>query len=187
MVVKGHHFPNVTVVGVIAADSSLYLEDYRASERTFQLLTQVAGRAGREKSKGNVIIQTYNPDNFCIECSKEQDYEKFYNAEIMLRKQLKYPPFCDIIVIGISGTNENEVKNISNFIYNNISKQYKNNFSIYKPMPAPIDRIKNKFRWRIIMKCKLDNNIIDVVNYSLKDIKSSKVRVSIDVNPNSMI
>ena len=187
MVVKGHHFPNVTLVGVIAADSSLYLEDYRASERTFQLLTQVAGRAGREKSKGNVIIQTYNPDNFCIECSKEQDYEKFYNAEIMLRKQLKYPPFCDIIVIGISGTNENEVKNISNFIYNNISKQYKNNFSIYKPMPAPIDRIKNKFRWRIIMKCKLDNNIIDVVNYSLKDIKSSKVRVSIDVNPNSMI
>ena len=187
MVVKGHHFPNVTLVGVIAADSSLYLEDYRASERTFQLLTQVAGRAGREKSKGNVIIQTYNPDNFCIECSKEQDYEKFYNAEIMLRKQLKYPPCCDIIVIGISGTNENEVKNISNFIYNNISKQYKNNFSIYKPMPAPIDRIKNKFRWRIIMKCKLDNNIIDVVNYSLKDIKSSKVRVSIDVNPNSMI
>lgn len=187
MVVKGHHFPNVTLVGVIAADSSLYLEDYRASERTFQLLTQVAGRAGREKNKGKVIIQTYNPDNFCIECSKEQDYEKFYNAEIMLRKQLKYPPFCDIIVIGISSTNENEVKNVSNLIYSNISKQYKNNFSIYKPMPAPIDKIKNKFRWRIIMKCKLDNNIIDVVNYSLKDIKSSKVRISIDVNPNSMI
>lgn len=187
MVVKGHHFPNVTLVGVIAADSSLYLEDYRASERTFQLLTQVAGRAGREKNKGKVIIQTYNPDNFCIECSKEQDYEKFYNTEIMLRKQLKYPPFCDIIVIGISGTNENEVKNVSNLIYSNISKQYKNNFSIYKPLPAPIDRIKNKFRWRIIMKCKLDNNIIDVVNSSLSNIKSKNTRISIDVNPNSMI
>ena len=187
MVVKGHHFPNVTLVGVISADSSLYLEDYRASERTFQLLTQVAGRAGREKDKGKVIIQTYNPDNFCIECSKEQDYEKFYNAEIMLRKQLKYPPFCDIIIIGISGTNENEIKDVSKLIYNNVLKQKNNNFLVYKPLPAPIDKIKNKYRWRIIMKCKLDNNIINIVNYSLKDIKSSKVRISVDVNPNSMI
>lgn len=187
MVVKGHHFPNVTLVGVIAADSSLYIEDYRASERTFQLLTQVAGRAGREKNRGKVIIQTYNPDNFCIECAKEQDYEKLYNAEIVLRKQLKYPPFCDIIVIGISSTNENEIKTISNLIYNNISKKYNKNFSIYKPLPAPIDKIKNKYRWRIIMKCKLNNNIIDIINDSLKDINLSKVRISIDVNPNNMM
>ena len=187
MVVKGHHFPNVTLVGVIAADSSLYLEDYRANERTFQLLTQVAGRAGREKNKGKVIIQTYNPDNFCIECSKEQDYEKFYNAEIVLRKELKYPPFCDIIVIGISGANENQIKNVSNLIYSNIVKLYKNNFSIYKPLPAPIDKIKNKYRWRIIMKCKLDNNIIDTINSSLNNINTTKVRISIDVNPNNMM
>ncbi len=187
MVVKGHHFPNVTLVGVIAADSSLYLEDYRANERTFQLLTQVAGRAGREKNKGKVIIQTYNPDNFCIECSKEQDYEKFYNAEIVLRKELKYPPFCDIIVIGISGANENQIKNVSNLIYSNIVKLYKNNFSIYKPLPAPIDKIKNKYRWRIIMKCKLDNNIIDTINSSLNNINNTKVRISIDVNPNNMM
>ena len=105
----------------------------------------------------------------------------------MLIKQLKYPPFCDIIVIGISGTNENEIKNVSNLIYNNILKQNNNNFSVYKPLPAPIDKIKNKYRCRIIMKCKLDNNIINVVNYSLKDIKSSKVRISVDVNPNSMV
>ncbi len=187
MVVKGHHFPNVTLVGVIAADSSLYLEDYRANERTFQLLTQVAGRAGREKNKGKVIIQTYNPDNFCIECSKEQDYEKFYNAEIVLRKQLKYPPFCDIIVIGISGANENQIKNVSNLIYSNIAKLYKKNFAIYKPLPAPIDKIKNKYRWRIIMKCKLDNNIIDTINSSLNNINTTKVRISIDVNPNNMM
>src|SRR5699024_552157 len=104
MVVKGHHFPNVTLVGVIAADSSLNMDDFRANERTFQILTQVAGRAGREKEigKGKVIIQTYNPDNFSIECSKKQNYQLFYDTEIMIRKQLKYPPFCDIIVIGIS-------------------------------------------------------------------------------------
>ena len=99
MVVKGHHFPNVTLVGVIVADSSLNIDDYRAVERTFQTLVQVSGRAGREKDKGKVLIQTYNPDNYAIEFSKNQDYDMFYNAEIDLRKMLKYPPFCDIILI----------------------------------------------------------------------------------------
>ena len=97
------------MVGVIAADGSLNIDDFRANERTFQILTQVAGRAGREKEKGRVIIQTYNPDNFSIECAKKQDYKLFYNTEITLRKQLKYPPFCDIIVIGFTSTDENEV------------------------------------------------------------------------------
>ena len=101
MVVKGHHFPNVTLVGVISADSSLNLGDFRANERTFQTLTQVAGRAGRGEYEGRVIIQTYNPDNYAIEYSKMQDYNLFYNAEISLRKQLKYPPFCDIILVKI--------------------------------------------------------------------------------------
>ena len=110
MVVKGHHFPNVTLVGVITADSSLNIDDYRANERTFDILTQVAGRAGREKDKpGKVIIQTYNPDNFTIECSKEQNYKKFYETEILIRKQLIYPPFCDIIVIGFSGLEEDKI------------------------------------------------------------------------------
>ena len=109
MVVKGHHFPNVTLVGVIAADSSLNIEDFRANEKTLQILTQVAGRAGREKLEGKVIIQTYNPDSLAIEQAKIQDYKEFYNSEIGIRKQLKYPPFCDIIVIGFSGSKEQEV------------------------------------------------------------------------------
>ena len=117
MVVKGHHFPNVTLVGVIAADSSLNIDDYRANERTFQILTQVAGRAGREKIQGNVIIQTYNPDSFSIQCAKEQNYHKFYNTEIVLREQLKYPPFCDIIVIGFNGTDEKQIQEISQKTY----------------------------------------------------------------------
>ena len=123
MVVKGHHFPNVTLVGVIAADSSLYIEDYKASERTFQILTQVAGRAGREKLPGRVIIQTYNPENFAIECSKKQDYDKFYETEIELRKQLKYPPFCDIISIGLTDIDNNKIKNVSERLYKNIKNR----------------------------------------------------------------
>lgn len=110
MVVKGHHFPNVTLVGVIAADSSLNIDDYRANERTFQILTQVAGRAGRENLPGKVIIQSYNPDNFSIQCAKRQNYENFYETEIALRKQLKYPPFCDITVISFNSLQETEIR-----------------------------------------------------------------------------
>ena len=113
MVVKGHHFPNVTLVGVIAADSSLNIDDYRASERTFQILTQVAGRAGRGSEHGKVIIQTYNPSDFSIQCARKQNYEMFYETEIALRKQLKYPPICDIIVIGFNSSSETEIQETS--------------------------------------------------------------------------
>ena len=189
MVVKGHHFPNVTLVGVIAADSSLYIEDYRANERTFQILTQVAGRAGREKLSGRVIIQTYNPDNFAIECSKKQNYDEFYETEIELRKQLKYPPFCDIISIGLTDTDNNKIKNVSERLYNNISRTIKNekmDFNIYKPLPCPIDKIKNKYRWRIILKGKLNNKIIDIINKSIEQVNSKTTRIIVDTNPTNL-
>ena len=189
MVVKGHHFPNVTLVGVIAADSSLYIEDYRANERTFQILTQVAGRAGRENLPGKVIIQTYNPDNFAIECSKKQNYDEFYETEIELRKQLKYPPFCDIISIGITDTDNNKIKNVSEKLYNNISRTIKNekmDFNIYKPLPCPIDKIKNKYRWRIILKGKLNNKIIDIINKSIEQVNSKTTRIIVDTNPTNL-
>lgn len=189
MVVKGHHFPNVTLVGVIAADSSLYIEDYRANERTFQILTQVAGRAGREKLPGRVIIQTYNPDNFAIECSKKQNYDEFYETEIELRKQLKYPPFCDIISIGLTDTDNNKIKNVSERLYNNISRTIKNekmDFNIYKPLPCPIDKIKNKYRWRIILKGKLNNKIIDIINKSIEQVNPKTTRIIVDTNPTNL-
>ncbi len=194
MVVKGHHFPNVTLVGVIAADSSLNIDDYRANERTFQILTQVAGRAGREKLQGNVIIQTYNPDNFSIQCAKEQNYDKFYNTEIVLREQLKYPPFCDIIVIGFNGIDEKQIQEISQKTYIYLKKKIEENptnenINIFKPMPAPIDKIQNKFRYRIIIKAQMNENLNYILNEYLKkiygkDLKS--LRISIDVNPNNM-
>ena len=110
MIVKGHDFPKVTLVGVISADNALNIGDYRASEITFQVLTQVAGRAGRGEQNGKVIIQTYNPDHYAIECAKEQDFKKFYQIESKIRKTLKYPPFCDIIVLDFSSLSRQEIQ-----------------------------------------------------------------------------
>ena len=193
MVVKGHHFPNVTLVGVIAADGSLNIDDFRANERTFQILTQVAGRAGRGEDKGRVIIQTYNPDNFSIECAKKQDYNLFYNTEISLRKQLKYPPFCDIILIGFTSVIEKEVAKVAGEIHEYLKNRVlKENLGIilYKALPSPIDKIKNKYRWRILIKCKFGEEITDLINDVLEEFqktKSKSTKITIDLNPNNMM
>ena len=191
MVVKGHHFPNVTLVGVIAADGSLNIDDYRANERTFQILTQVAGRAGRENLAGNVIIQTYNPDNFSILCAQKHDYNEFYETEIMLRKQLKYPPFCDIIVIGINGTDENKVIENANNTYEYMKNHLDlGKYLVFKPMPSPIDKIQNRYRWRVIIKGMMTSETNNLLNSFLnniyqKDLK--EIKIGISVNPNNMM
>jgi primosomal protein N' (replication factor Y) len=192
MVVKGHHFPNVTLVGVIAADGSLNIDDYRASEKTFQILTQVAGRAGRENLPGKVIVQTYNPDHFSIECAKKQNYDEFFSIEQNLRKQLKYPPYCDIIVVGISGENEQDVKKVSEKLYTGIEKKIKMlnlELQAYSPRPAPIDKIKNKYRWRIIAKGEFNLEVNNAFQEILQELYNSttKIRIVVDVNPSSMM
>ena len=190
MVVKGHHFPNVTLVGVIAADSSLNIDDYRANERTFQILTQVAGRAGRENLPGKVVIQTYNPDNFSIICAQKQNYDLFYETEIALRRQLKYPPFCDIILIGLNSYQEAEIKNVSEKIYQYLEQRLnKQEFKVLRPMPCPIDKIQNRYRWRIIIKGKMTEEANEILNACLKDIYQENIkdtRIAIDINPNNM-
>ena len=189
MVVKGHHFPNVTLVGVMAADTSLNIDNYKANETTFDLLVQVAGRAGREQHPGKVIIQTYNPDNFAIDYAKKQDYKLFYDAEIDLREKLKYPPFCDIILFGITGQNQKEVMDVSSFLYEKL-KKYDIDGLLLKPMPAPIDKIKNKYRWRMILKTHLNDEIINIINDVLNEFyeqKFNNTRVVVDVNPNNLL
>ena len=190
MVVKGHHFPNVTLVGVIAADSSLNIDDYRANERTFQILTQVAGRAGRENLPGKVVIQTYNPDNFSIICAQKQNYDLFYETEIALREQLKYPPFCDIILIGLNSYHEVEIQNVSNKIYQYLEQRLsKEEFKVLRPMPCPIDKIQNRYRWRIIIKGKMTQEANEILNACLKEIYQENIkdtRIAIDINPNNM-
>jgi len=191
MVVKGHHFPNVTLVGVIAADSSLNIDDYRANERTFQILTQVAGRAGREKIPGEVIIQSYNPENFSIQCAKKQNYEEFYETEIALREQLKYPPFCDIIVVNFNSLSETEIIKASGWFYENIkSNLNEEEFKLFRPMPSPIDKIQNKLRYRIIIKGNMNKEAYEKLNKCLKQAYEQKwknTQISIDINPNNMI
>ena len=191
MIVKGHHFPNVTLVGVIAADTSLNIDDYRANERTFQILTQVAGRAGREKLPGNVIIQTYNPDNFSIDLAQKQDYNEFFDIEIALRRQLKYPPFCDIIIISFTGTNEKELISTSEYVYKYLdSKMDKQKYNIFRPVPSPIDKIQNKIRWRMIIKGNMTVKAYQDINECLTNVYSKNIKhtkVWADINPNSMI
>ena len=191
MVVKGHHFPNVTLVGVIEADSSLNIDDFRANERTFQILTQVAGRAGREQLPGKVVVQTYNPNSFAIELSKGQNYDLFYKTEIELRKQLNYPPFCDIIVVGFSGKDNNEISKLSTYVYKLLKTNLENyNIKVFMPMPAPIDRIKNRYRWRIVAKGKVTSEVNIVINKCLQKVYNSGIskntNIIIDVNPNTM-
>ena len=118
-----------------------------------------------------MIIQSYNPDNFSIVCSKKQDYDMFYETEIAIRKQLKYPPFCDIILIGFNSESEDEIKRLSNFVYEYLNKRLINDeFKIFKPMPSPIDKIQNRYRWRIIIKGSMNENANQVLNNCLKEI-----------------
>lgn len=192
MIVKGHHFPNVTLVGVVSADGSLNIDDYRASERTFDILVQVAGRAGRENLQGNVIIQTYNPDNYSIQYAKKQNYDEFYNVEIKLRNQLRYPPFCDIIMFGISGETEEIVSKTAEKLYRNLKEQIEKEqiiANVLKPLPAPIDKIKNRYRWRIIIKAKVNDKLIDIINECLysKEILKNNARIIADINPTNMM
>ena len=142
---------------------------------------------GREKEKGRVIIQTYNPDSYVILFSKEQNYDKFYETEIGLRKVLKYPPFCDIILIKFAGTDLNEIVKYSNIFYNNLKKYINgNNGMVFKPVPAPIDKIKNKFRWRIIIKGKVNSSMLKAINMSFNGTENArKTIITVDINPNN--
>ena len=189
MVVKGHHFPNVTLVGIISADSNLNIEDYRSTERTFQTLVQVSGRAGRERN-GRVIIQTYNPDHYAIIDSQKQDYDLFYSQEIKLRKALNYPPFCDIIMISFLGANVNEIVKISNFVYKKLVSVKDSKLTIYKPVSSPIDKIKNSYRWRIIIKGHVTSRVLDIIKFATTDeviTKAKDVKIIVDIDPNSMM
>ena len=191
MIVKGHDFPKVTLVGVISADNALNIGDYRASEITFQVLTQVAGRAGRGEQNGKVIIQTYNPDHYAIECAKEQDFKKFYQIESKIRKTLKYPPFCDIIVLDFSSLNKHEIKRdtkkLHQYLKNRIINE-KFGVLLYSPLPCPIEKINDKYRWRMIIKCIYDKKMNKLLKETLEEFYKLKTntRLSIKQNPNNM-
>ncbi len=189
MLAKGLDFPNVTLVGVIAADVSLNLPDFRASERTFSLLTQVAGRAGRGKTAGKVIIQTYTPEHYAIECAINHDYNKFYSKEILFRKQLNLPPFSHLISIVLRCKEEKTVASAAEDLGQKLRIKIEDlEISIVGPMPMPIAKLKGYFRWGMILNTNDILKTNKLIKEMLKNIKlSSKIKVAIDVDPRMVI
>lgn len=189
MVAKGHDYPNISLVGVITADTIMNLPDFRSGERTFQLLTQVAGRTGRGNKKGKVVIQTYNPDHYSILAAKEHNYEYFYDKEISLRKILKYPPFKHLINITLVHKYKKKAENTAEKLYNRI-KQYKQIEQIIGPSSAPIERIRGEYRFQILLKfdnkMKRKDFIVEFKDKYLTEI-STNVKYNIDVDPLSML
>lgn len=187
MVAKGHHFENVTVVGVIAADLSLYMNDFRSCERTFQLITQVTGRTGRGDKIGRAIIQTYSPDHYSIQCAKEQDYKKFYQNEIRFRELMGYTPFSNIATIIISGKEEEQLIKEAYRLKDTVLKLIRNSeMQVLGPTPANIAKINNLYRWRIIVKAyefkTLNILIYELDNLIHSDSTWNNINIQTDIN-----
>lgn len=183
IVSKGLDFDNVTLVGVINADTSLNIPDFRSSETTFSLLAQVAGRAGRSTKEGEVIIQTFNPDHYAIQYTKKHDYLGFYNKEMFIRRELKYPPFYYICYLKISGKD-------SDYIYGEVNKIKKvlenklENTIILGPSPCTIFKLNNIYRYGIILKYKKEDNLREVLDKIIDHYKdNSKLKLDINFNP----
>ena len=194
MVTKGHDFPDVTLVGVLSADSALYLDDYRAAERTFAMLTQVIGRAGRAKKAGYAIIQTNNPDHDIIKLACAQDYDSFFEREIALRKILEFPPYCDIALLTVVSHSETELAMAAKRIYDEFkilaSKDYPElPFLVFGPFEAPVYKVDEKYRMRLVVKCRLNAKCRELFSRILIKFgieARSKTTLSIDFNPTNL-
>ncbi|MBR3844989.1 MAG: primosomal protein N' [Clostridia bacterium] len=194
MVTKGHDFPDVTLVGVLNADTSLYLNDYRANERTFSMLTQVIGRAGRSEKEGVALIQTSNPDHDVISLACRQDYKSFFANEIKMRKLLSYPPFCDIVLLTLSGQVESAVLKDSKLLYDMLKGKASGEFSdvpliCYGPFEAPVYKLDGRYRIRIVIKTKLNKRAREMFSQIYSEFgkrKKNEPQLSVDLNPSSL-
>lgn len=191
MVSKGLDFPNVTLVGILAADMSLNIPDYRAAEKSFQIITQVAGRAGRGDKEGEVIVQTYTPEHYSLQYAKKYNYEGFYEKEFTIRAMMGYPPFGRILLINGTGKNENELKNQMIYLGKRVKEKAEEfgGLEVLGPTPCIIYRIKENYRWQIIVKgefsAKFSKSIKDIL-YDKANNVYNDIRVSMDINPNSL-
>ena len=185
MIAKGLDFPNVTLVGVINGDATLNIPDFRSGERTFQLLNQVAGRAGRSSLLGEVIIQGFNTDHYSLICAKNHDYLSFYNEEMKIRKILKYPPFYNLCLIKIQGINaikcEEESNKIITYLKNNLKDEI-----ILGPTTAMIPKVNNIYHYQIIIKYKDTKKIYQYLKFINDKYANNKITVGIDFNPNKI-
>lgn len=189
MIAKGFDFENVTLVGVLAADLSMNIPDYKAYERTFQLLNQVSGRAGRGEKLGEVCIQTYDPDSYVIRHSRNNNYKSFYDEEIKIRKTLNYPPFTDILNVLFQSKDVKFYDEVIIYLYQKLKNEFSSMYQILGPSSCMISKINDYYRWQIIVKGKYDfevyNKIKEMIYENLQNFKF-EYKISFDVNPYSI-
>ncbi len=195
MVAKGLDFPSVTLVGVVNADQLLYGNDFKGYEKTFSLLTQVIGRSGRSQ-EGTAVIQTIAPDNEIIELSKQQDYERFFETEILQRKLLVYPPYCDLCVVGFSGVSKDMCMEVANSFFAQITSKIQTEYADQKiiilgPSPSNVPKVNNKYRFRLIIKCKNTKRFREMIREILitqgNKAKYKNVNIFADINPENIM
>ena len=190
MIAKGHDFPSVTLVGILDADMSLHFSDYRSGERTFQLLTQVAGRSGRAEEKGKVVLQTYSPDNYVLGFATDYDYKGFYTHEIALRKATAFPPYTDIVRVLIQSEKEEEAIDVLKRLHRELNAFYLDNerdFRFFGYMKAPIKRIQKKYRYQILMRLNSGKREqIEAIYKISLPYKTKSVLVQVEENPNNL-
>lgn len=191
MVSKGLDFKNVTLVGILAADMSINIPDYRAAERTFQIITQVAGRAGRGDKQGEVLIQTYTPQHYSLQYAVNYDYEGFYEKEFTVRAMMKYPPFGKLLLINGTSKKEELLKNFMHKITMMIKPLVESclDIEILGPIPCMISKVKENYRWQIVIKGEFDSyfskNIKEILYDENKNVYND-IRISMDINPNNL-
>lgn len=192
MIAKGHHFPHVTLVGVIWADAGLGMPDYKAGERTFQLISQVTGRAGRGDKPGRVIIQTHQPGHFALRCAENHDYQAFYEKEMQLRSALFFPPLSRLVNLKFAGENEEKVKEAAGRIAV-IARKYAEplNIDVLGPASAPLSKIRNKYRWQLLLKGPDSVSLHQICQQLEADSPSSlhshAVNMTMDIDPENML
>lgn len=192
MIAKGLDFPRLNLVGVVLADVSLNFPDFRSSERTFQLLTQVAGRSGRRQTKGNVIIQTYRPEHISIVQAAQQNFIDFAKQELVHREELNYPPFCHIAMIKVQSNSQQKASNIANTVrasFENWKSEFDIDVTVLGPAPARMARLKNKFRFQLLIKSK-DRKALNKLIWKLSAVSPRQmpgVEITLDVDPQTLI
>jgi primosomal protein N' (replication factor Y) len=197
MIAKGYDFPNVTLVGVISADFSLGFPDFRGGERTFQILSQVAGRAGRGDRPGEVIIQSFNPSHYAISSAKDHDYDTFFRRETGLREPLGYPPFSYLASLRLQGNSQRVTAEMARYLGNIIMEilhrwpKRGKELQALGPVEAPLAKLKGKYRWQILVKSKksqLLNYFLDEVEkHGKRPLRERGVNLITDVDPYQML
>ncbi|ASS93281.1 primosomal protein N' [Peribacillus simplex] len=191
MIAKGLDFPNITLVGVLSADTMLHLPDFRSSEKTFQLLTQVSGRAGRHQLPGEVVIQTYTPEHYSIELSALQDYDAFYEREMHLRRQSHYPPYYYVVLITVSHEDLMKTVSVTEKITNYLGSRLNRDSIVLGPVASPISRINNRYRYQCLIKYKrepdLNQHLRTLLEHYQKETAQNHLQISIDLNPQIMM